>query len=149
VRLTLRQKETSISKDGMDMAFCCWDKKMNKLLFSGANRPLYIIRSDSKVEEIKPTKISIGGFTSLLEEYALHEVQLTKGDTVIMSSDGFADQFGGSKEKKFTTKYFKNLMTEIAKEEVEVQKAFLEDKFNSWKEGFSQTDDVLVFIFKI
>lgn len=149
VRLTLRQKETSVSKDGMDMAFCCWDKKTNKLLFSGANRPLYIIRSGGSVEEIKPTKISIGGFTSLLEEYVLHEVQLNKGDTVIMSSDGYADQFGGEKEKKFTTKYFKNLLVEIANEEVENQKLILEEKFSKWKKGFSQTDDILIFLFKI
>lgn len=149
VRLTLRQKESSISKDGMDMAFCVWERDTNILRYAGANRPLYLVRNNGVVEEIKPAKISIGGFTSLLENYTLHEIQLERGDKVILTTDGFADQFGGGREKKFTTKLFRKMLEETAGMSVKDQAEEMDKRFSSWQGAFSQTDDVLVILFKI
>lgn len=149
VKLTLRQDENSLSKDGMDIAFCLWEKTSNRLYYSGANRPIYIIRSGAGVEEYKPTKQSIGGYTPLIQNYILHSVQLKKGDTVVLTSDGYADQFGGPKEKKFTTKEFRSMLNEIGELNPADQAEIIENKFIKWKGNFDQTDDVLVFTFKI
>ena len=104
VKLTLKQEGDSTSRDGMDIAFCLWDKNLNKLFYSGANRPLYIIKHKGQLEEYKATKLPIGGTTALLQDYDLNVIELSKGDRIIISTDGFADQFGGNKLKKINTK---------------------------------------------
>jgi serine phosphatase RsbU (regulator of sigma subunit) len=148
VMLTLHQTKGSLSKDGMDMAFCNWDRATNRLLYAGANRPLYILRKGEKLHELKATKQSIGGNIGELKSYELHEIQLEVGDTVILTTDGFADQFGGENEKKFTTKLFKSTLEELGESDVKDQIRKLENKFTDWQGSYTQTDDVLVFIFK-
>jgi serine phosphatase RsbU (regulator of sigma subunit) len=149
VKLTLRQEEGSQNKDGMDMAFCLWDKNTNILYYSGANRPVLLLRPGTGVIEYKATKQSIGGHTSLIQNYDLHSFPLQKGDTVVLTSDGYADQFGGEKEKKFTTKAFRIMLAEIAGLDPEDQRKMIEKRFDAWKGDYEQTDDVLVFTFKI
>lgn len=148
VKLTLRQETDSLSKDGMDIAFCMWDKITNTLLYSGANRPLYILR-ESELIEYKPTKVSIGGYVSIDQQYELNTIALMTGDTVVLSSDGYPDQFGGKDEKKYTTKVFKRLLKENAHLTISEQSKMIEQNFNTWKDGFDQTDDVLVFMLKV
>ena len=148
VKLTLRQETDSLSKDGMDIAFCMWDKKRNNLFYSGANRPLYILRENELIE-YKPTKVSVGGYVPIDQQYDLNTITLIQGDTIIMSSDGYADQFGGHQEKKITTKAFKRLLKENSHLHISEQSKRLEQNFNNWKNGFDQTDDVLVFIIKV
>lgn len=148
VKLTLRQETDSLSKDGMDIAFCQWDKKRNTLLYSGANRPLYILRGNELVE-YKPTKVSVGGYVPIDQQYELNEIILSRGDTIILSSDGYVDQFGGQHEKKYTTKAFKRLLKEMAHLDISEQGKMIEQNFNNWKSGFEQTDDVLIFIIKV
>lgn len=149
VMLTLRQKPGSLSKDGMDVAFCNWNQKTNLLMYSGANRPVYILRKGEKLIELKPTKQSVGGLIGELQPYQYHEIQLQKGDTVVLSTDGFADQFGGTNEKKFTTKLFKSKLEEMTGEETSGQISSLKNEFRRWQGEYNQTDDVLVFLFKI
>ncbi|OFY85946.1 MAG: hypothetical protein A3F72_16250 [Bacteroidetes bacterium RIFCSPLOWO2_12_FULL_35_15] len=148
VKLTLRQEADSLSKDGMDIAFCQWEKKTNTLLYSGANRPLYILRGNELIE-YKPTKVSVGGYVPMEQQYELHEIILSSGDTVILSSDGYVDQFGGQHEKKYTSKAFKRLLKEIAHLDISEQGKMIEQNFNNWKSGFDQTDDVLIFMWKV
>jgi serine phosphatase RsbU (regulator of sigma subunit) len=145
VKLTLRQENDSLSKDGMDIAICQWDKKTNTLLYSGANRAVYVLREDELIE-LKPTKVSVGGYVPLIQNYDLNTIELRGGDKIIMTTDGYADQFGGKNEKKFTTKAFKNLLKETAKLSLTEQSKIIEDTFNEWKYNFEQTDDVLVFM---
>jgi serine phosphatase RsbU (regulator of sigma subunit) len=149
VKLTLRQSGESTSNDGMDIAFCSLNTATNKLLYAGANRPLYIINAKGELTEYKATKVSVGGQVALIQPYNLHQIQLTAGDTVIMSTDGYADQFGGEKEKKYTTKAFKNKLIESAQLNAKEQKIAIETAFNNWKGKHEQTDDILVFVMKV
>jgi len=148
VKLTLRQETDSSSKDGMDIAFCLWDKKTNKLLYSGANRPIYILRN-KQLTEYKPTKVSVGGYVPLLQNYDLNEIDLLPGDTLVMTSDGYADQFGGRYEKKFTSKAFKDLLKEIAPLSLAEKMSNMEQRFTLWQRDLEQTDDVLVFMLEV
>lgn len=149
VKLTLRQEEQSLTKDGMDMAFCMWDKSNNQLFYSGANRSIHLVRPGAGVTEYKPTKQSIGGYTPLIQDFGLNSIQLEKGDTVVLTSDGYADQFGGEKEKKFTTKEFRKMLNDLAGLDPAEQRAVLEKRFDQWKGAYDQTDDVLVFTFNV
>ncbi len=149
VKLTLRQDSTSLTNDGMDIAFCTINYQTNKLLYAGANRPLYIIQSDGELKEYKATKMSVGGQVPLIQPYDLHKIQLQKGDTIVLSTDGYADQFGGSKEKKFTSKALRNLITEHHHLSPKELKVVIETNYNNWKGDYEQTDDVLVFIVKV
>lgn len=149
VKLTLRQEENSQTNDGMDIAFCMFNNQTNELHYAGANRPIYILNTTTGLTEYKPTKVSIGGQVPLIQNYTLQSIQLQKGDIVVMSSDGYADQFGGEKEKKLTTKAFKTILTESVGLSASNIKHKLENVHNDWKGKHEQTDDVLVFVFKV
>ncbi|OFY19963.1 MAG: hypothetical protein A2W98_13335 [Bacteroidetes bacterium GWF2_33_38] len=134
------------SQDGMDIALCSIDKENRIIKFSGANRPLWIIRNGQKeVEEIKGTKKAIGGFdndnSSFFEE---HEIQLQKNDTIYIFSDGFTDLFGGEFFKKITTKRFKQLLIDIQDKTMSQQEKHLNDYIEKWKAGAEQVDDILI-----
>ncbi len=149
VKLTLRQDSESLTNDGMDIAFCSLNTTTNELLYAGANRPLYIINAKGELTEYKATKVSVGGQVPLIQQYELHHIQLVAGDTIVLSTDGYADQFGGAKEKKYTTKAFKNLLIETSSLNANDQKNAIETAFNNWKGKHEQTDDILVFILKV
>lgn len=149
VKLTLRQQEDVIANDGMDIAFCMFNNITNELLYSGANRPIYKIDTNKNLLEYKPTKVSIGGQIPLIQEYELKKIQLQKGDLVIISSDGFADQFGGLKEKKLSTKKFKSILVENSNLNPKEITNYLNMTFENWKGKYEQTDDILVFVLKV
>lgn len=151
IREALRQSSDSGStRDGMDIAFCSIKKGDNSnkgmtLQFSGANRPMWIVRTGSKeLEEIKSTKKAIGGFTDAGQLFEACHVQLNKGDTFYLFSDGYADQFGGPSGKKLTSKRFKELLLEIKDLSMARQIEKLEQYIESWKAKEEQLDDILV-----
>ncbi len=150
VTSVLRQKEEdSEIKDGMDIALCTIDKNRKKLQFSGAYRPLYMVR-DSKLTEIKGDKNPIGGGElDIKKTFTNHEFELRKGDCIYIFSDGYTDQFGGPNEKKFMPKQLKKMLTGICKESIEIQERKIRYAFNSWKGDNEQLDDVLVIGLKI
>lgn len=149
VKATLRQKDIkSSSKDGMDIALCCFDLKKNILKFSGAQRPLWLIRNNELIE-YKSIKVSIGGTTSDEEKFILHEIQLQKEDCIYIFSDGFADQFGGEKGKKIMTKNFKSTLLSIQNIPFLEQEKVLDEKLIEWQGNFEQVDDILVIGIKI
>jgi serine phosphatase RsbU (regulator of sigma subunit) len=144
VKKSLRQNETdSGSRDGMDAVICVFDRNGGKMRFSGANRPLYLIKG-AELGVINSTKASIGGHTDLNQVFQSFEFELQKGDTVYLFSDGYCDQFGGQSGKKFTTKRFRDLLNEIKHEPMESQERVLREKFISWKQDNEQVDDVLI-----
>lgn len=152
VKKSLNQNSTTGNKDGMDAALLRIQKSSTgaNLFYSGANRPLIIIRKDKGVvEEIKATKQAIGGFTSDEQIFDEHEFSLLRGDMVYISTDGYADQFGSDKNKKLTTKRFKDLLVLINRLEADVQKQELENFFNEWKGRNEQLDDLLVIGIRI
>jgi len=134
------------SQDGMDIALCSIDKKNNILKFAGANRPIWIIRQGQKdLEEIKGTKKAIGGLsTNFPSNFDTHSIKLQKGDTIYIFSDGYADQFGGEKKKKLTTKKFKQLILSVQDKTMHQQKVHLNNFFEDWKAELEQVDDILL-----
>jgi serine phosphatase RsbU (regulator of sigma subunit) len=133
------------NKDGMEIAVLKVNKKTKEIQFSGANRFLWIIKKDtSEIIEIKPTKAGIASTTEYNFNYVLHTLQLTEGDRLYMSSDGFPDQFGGADGKKFMTKNFKSFILSIHNEPMEKQGELVKEKINNWMSGHEQVDDLLV-----
>ena len=133
-------------KDGMDISLCCYNIKTRKLDFSGANNRLFLVRRDNGrmiMEDIKGDKQPIGQFDHPTP-FTNHQIGLKKGDTVYLSTDGFPDQFGGPKGKKFMYKRFKELLTGLYDNPMEAQKNLLKMAFESWKGEEEQLDDVCV-----
>ncbi|TXB65918.1 SpoIIE family protein phosphatase [Vicingus serpentipes] len=135
------------TNDGMDIAVISIDEN-NVLQYSGANRPLTIVR-DKEVIEFKPDKKSIGGRTELDFVFKPNTIQLLKNDNIYMYSDGFADQFGGEKGKKYLTKRLKQLLVEVSDMAIATQKNKIEKEFLTWKGSINQLDDVLLTGIKI
>lgn len=148
IRYSLHQSHTEDStRDGMDIALCAiaGNDQGVKMQFSGANRPLWIVRKDSnEIEEVKPTKKSIGGFTEEDTSFEAHNVELEKGDIFYLFTDGFSDQFGGLEGKKLTTKKFKEFIKGIKNYAMNEQKALIKKFMDEWMGPNEQVDDILV-----
>ena len=134
-------------KDGMDMSLCSIDYKTLKLEFAGANNPLIIIRNGELIET-KGDKQPIGDFEHRVS-FTNHEIQLEKGDNIYLFTDGYADQFGGPKGKKFKLKTLKSLLLEISTSPIDKQEILLRQAFNGWKGDIEQLDDVCLIGIKI
>jgi serine phosphatase RsbU (regulator of sigma subunit) len=144
VKNALKQNtEQNKQNDGMDIALINLNLDTNKLFFSGANRPLYLIKGNELVE-LKPTKCAIGGFTKYNQEFEQLEIQLDKGDMIVMTTDGYADQFGGEDGKKLMTKKLKSILLENKQLRCDDQYQKIESTFNDWKGEFDQVDDVCI-----
>ena len=142
-------ESTEMVKDGMDIALVAFNKKTLELQYAGANNPLWVIRSKSEdVEVIKADKQPIGNCDHP-SPYTNHIVQLAQGDSVYLFSDGYADQFGGEKGKKFKYKPFKDLLLSISNQDMLEQKGSLSTHFNAWKGKLEQVDDVCIIGLKI
>jgi serine phosphatase RsbU (regulator of sigma subunit) len=141
-------KETSI-KDGMDIVLCAIDRKKNVLHFAGANNPLWIVRNTALIE-LEATKQAITA-TNEYEKKPFNDkfVELQKGDCVYLFTDGYADQFGGPKGKKFKYKQLADILKEICVKPVDEQRHILEQRFNAWKGDLEQVDDVCIIGIKI
>ena len=132
------------SKDGMDMALCTFDIQNKKVQFAGAFRPLVKINGDT-IEEIKGNRYPIGGGSSYVKDgFTTHEFDINEGDCFYMFSDGFPDQFGGPKDKKFMNKKFKALLQEIQTLSPNEQLSRLDSALENWRGDTEQVDDVLV-----
>ncbi len=129
--------------DGMDISLCVLNKDTLELQWSGANNPLYIIRSGDLME-LKPDKQPVGK-SDVSKPFTTHTVQLQPGDTLYLFTDGFADQFGGPKGKKFKYKPFKELLIAISTKPMSEQQQILHDTFEKWKGNLEQVDDVCIF----
>lgn len=137
--------EESDVKDGMDAAMCVVDYKTRTIQFAGAYNPLYIIRSGSQeIEQIKGDKFPIGPFVGGIQNFQNHTVKLGAGDTVYVFSDGYADQFGGEKGKKYRYKNFRELLVGMQDKEMYEQKELLDKTIESWRGELEQVDDILV-----
>ena len=139
-----RNSSGSTTKDGMDLALCCYNPKTNELEYAGAFNPLYLIR-DSTIEQIKADKFPIGSyFDEEPKTYTNHVIQLQKNDYVYIFSDGYADQFGGPKGKKFMYKQFRDCLINLIGKTMPNQREFLNDTIEQWKGPLEQVDDILV-----
>jgi len=141
------EKSDKEVKDGMDIALCSIDFKANKLMFAGANNPLYVVRNNELLET-KGDKQAIGRFSGN-NRFSSHEVNLEEGDTLYTFTDGYPDQFGGPKGKKFMYKSFKKLLLSISQKSIEKQEELLNKAFEDWRGDLYQIDDVCVIGVKV
>jgi len=128
--------------DGMDIGFCALNPSTLQLYFSGAKNGVYIVRENELIE-LKGTKNSIG--TTANVQFDIHQFQLQQNDCVYLYSDGFADQFGGPKNKKFKYQALKQLLIDHHRLSMTEQRLILKQTFTDWKGDYEQTDDVCVF----
>ncbi len=139
-----KDRDQSLVRDGMDMALCVYDPVARTLDYAGANCPLYLVRGGDVIQ-YAPDKIPIGGFElNAPKAFTDHHIQLQEGDVIYIFSDGYADQFGGPKGKKFLYRRFRELLASISTEPLEAQKRALQDAFTHWKGAHEQVDDILV-----
>ncbi|MCW8897716.1 MAG: tetratricopeptide repeat protein [Flavobacteriales bacterium] len=138
-------------KDGMDIAICSLESNKNSfnLEFSGANNPLWILKKDTKeMIEVKGDKQPVGvHFDS--KPFTNHQIKLEKDDKIYLFSDGYPDQFGGEKGKKFKYKPFKELIIESSSTSLENQKEVLSKKIENWKGQLEQVDDICIIGIKV
>lgn len=150
VQKVLKQKDTG-NQDGMDIALCVIDRKAKTLDFAGAHNPLVYIQ-DGEIQVIKGDRLAIGGDDrGRTKPFTKHQVDLTKPTTFYLYSDGYQDQFGGIKNKKFTSKRFRELLFEQYQLSMFDQKENLTVRLKKWMEegGEEQVDDILIMGFHI
>ena len=144
----LRKSDGDQSQHGLDIAICKVDKGQGTVVFAGAKRPLYYFKN-GELEELKGSKNAIGDSYLENKSFEEHEISASDGHSFYLFSDGYADQFGGPKNKKFMSKNFKQLLVQIHELNMSDQEKKIESEMNSWINGEEQTDDMLILGFRI
>lgn len=148
IKRVFRYKETR-SRDGMDIAICTIDREQKVIEFAGAHNPLVYVKNGEQ-HVIKGDRVSIGErWPKKMRGYTHHEVSLDTPVTFYLFSDGFQDQFGGEKGKKFMRSKFYKLLYDISSLAMQKQSDMLDHTFNQWKGDFDQIDDILVLGVKV
>ena len=159
--LLVQEGALNDQKDGIDMAIAIIDLEKKELQFAGANSPLFLFRKKEQIEgtekipylslenddyelyTIKGDKQPIGVHWEE-SEFTNHVIKIQEGDSIYIFSDGFVDQYGGKKRKKFKTRNFKKLLLSLQDGSMDIQKKVLEDAFERWRGSNEQIDDVCV-----
>jgi serine phosphatase RsbU (regulator of sigma subunit) len=136
------------AQDSIDIGLCIIDCETGKLQYSGANRPLIMIRN-GELTEFKPDKMTLGVAPVKEASFNNNLIDTKPGDSFYLFSDGFADQFGEITDKKFKYKHFKRIIHSFEELPMAQQKQRLENAFNEWKGKSQQVDDVLVIGFQL
>lgn len=154
-------------RDGMDMALCGYNDQLQKIYFAGAKNSIYIIRDaetpydeevldrfsvdkESVLLEYKADRHPIGSYgVEKFKPFTNNVINVYPGDKIYLFSDGYMDQFGGPRNKKFGSRSFKELLIKNWKASMEDQKLLLEQEYIGWKGDNSQLDDILVIGFEI
>ena len=158
---TLQQKsQNTITRDGMDIALCVWDKAKDEIQYAGANNSMYLSRkrgSDVMAEgtklkihnehlyEVLPDKQPIGFMEEKMDKpFTSFKIKVEKGDVIYIGSDGYQDQFGGESNKKFTKKKYRELLASFNGSPLQGQREHLDTTLENWKNHNLQTDDICV-----
>lgn len=138
-------------RDGMDLALCVYDPGAGTLKYSGAFNPLYHI-SDGKLNIYKADKIAIGSPDATASKFITHHIELEIGDMIYIFSDGYVDQFGGDKDRKFMYAPFRKMLLEIWNLPPKKQKENLNKTMDAWRrvggDLKEQVDDMLIIGFR-
>ena len=144
VKRTLRQTgREGEAKDGMDISLCLLDRKKMQMQYAGAYNPLYLFR-DGKLYQYKADRMPIGIYIKEKPTFSNQLIDLKKGDTFYIFSDGYPDQFGGENGRKFKTRQLKDLLADIQDKSMDEQYRIVEETINKWKGDHEQIDDVLL-----
>jgi serine phosphatase RsbU (regulator of sigma subunit)/HAMP domain-containing protein len=141
-------KDGDKTKDGMDMTLCSFNRRTLELQYAAAYNPLYVIRNGELIEH-RANKFPIGAFVGEKKDFDNHVLQLQKDDIIYLFSDGYADQFGGPKGKKFMVGNFRKLLLEVSKYAITEQKQLLDKALTDWQGTHEQVDDVLLIGVKV
>ena len=134
--------ENTDIQDGLDISVCTIDTDKKVLQFAGANNDV-LYNHNNEIKEIKGDKMPVGRYDTN-EDFKLKEYNYTAGDTIYLFSDGFKDQFGGNRNKKYGKKRFKNILKNINNKDMQAQKDILETVLKNWKKSHEQIDDIIV-----
>jgi len=140
------EKSGESVNDGMDISLCSFNKDKSEVKWAGANNPLWIISNtfnDLKLNEFKPDKQPIGIYHNA-ESFTTHSITLNKSDTIYLFSDGFVDQFGGEKGKKYKVGKFRAFLLSIQHYPIEEHKELLEKELKNWMGEYEQVDDICI-----
>ena len=130
-------------RDGMEMILCVVNPEQHKVTFASAHRPVFIVR-EGVLEELKGSRFPIGDDQIKGKAFENTELNLLPGDTLYLTSDGFADQFGGPKNTKYYKKRFKAFLAELAAQPMEEQEVRLAKELDGWMGSHAQMDDITV-----
>ena len=145
----LKQKgEVHSQEDGMEISLCRIDKKNKKLQIASTIQSVYVIENDN-ISEIEGGIYSIGGILYENKKFECHKINYINDIRIYMYSDGFADQFGGENNKKYSSSQFKKLIGSICNQPFENQITMINSEFEQWKGNNKQTDDITILGLKI
>ncbi len=131
------------TQDGIEISICIIDQKAGTLEFSGANRPVYLVRGGA-IQQLKPDRMPIGIYDHNVLPYTSQTVKIKKNDALYLFSDGYVDQLGGPSRKTFRSRKFRELLIEIQQEPMENQKRILDKSLARWQGDVEQIDDIVV-----
>lgn len=144
--LSLKQKGVAgEQQDGMDMTLCVYNKETRIMSYAAANHVLYLTRKEdglTKLIEFKGDKYPVGIFGDELYSFNPYEIKIEPGDLIYTFTDGFADQFGGTRGKKYKYKQLKELLVKMHDLPLKIQEQKLNESFLQWKGDLEQVDDV-------
>ena len=129
-------------KDGMDISVCVVDFDKNLLWYSGANNPLYLVRGGELIH-YRADKMPVA-IHYKMDPFTLHRIELQRGDTFYIFSDGYSDQFGGPRQKKFMSMQLKETLVSLSGKPMLQQGERLNEIFENWKGESPQVDDVIL-----
>ncbi len=141
IKTALHQDGAIEQKDGMDISLCVWNKLDNTLEFAGANNPMWLVRNN-QITEYKADKMPIGSYVTDTIPFTAQAIQLQTGDCIYLITDGYADQFGGIKGKKYKYKPLMDLLLANHTKPMLTQKELFAKTIDDWKQGYEQVDDI-------
>jgi PAS domain S-box-containing protein len=143
-----KQNSSDITNDGMDVSLGVFDLKENTLRYSGAFRPMLLLR-DNEFIEFDGNRFPIGEYGGIEKEFHTKKIELKENDTFYFFTDGYCDQFGGELKKKFNRRRFKELLLTAQSMEMDEQESFLQYALLNWRQEIEQVDDILIMGIRI
>jgi PAS domain S-box-containing protein len=148
LKVLYRNNPENMFNDGMDISICTICRRTKEIQFAGAMRPMYLFGKDG-FREIRGDKISIGTKEEKETLFTTHSLIAGEDDVFYISSDGYADQFGGKNGKKLMTRNFKKILSEIHELPFDEQHRLIRKYHIDWKGDHEQVDDILVMGFSV
>jgi serine phosphatase RsbU (regulator of sigma subunit) len=146
IRSLNQTNDDNAVKDGMDIAVCTIDFDNNVLWYSGANNPLYMIRG-RELFHYRADKMPVA-IHYRMNPFTLNRIEIRKGDAFYIFSDGFPDQFGGPRERKYMTAQLKETLLSLSAQPMLMQGEKLNEIFEEWRGENPQVDDVTMIGFR-
>jgi PAS domain S-box-containing protein len=143
-----KQNSSDLTNDGMDISLGVFDLRKNILSYSGAFRPLLLLRNNEFIE-FEGNRFPIGSYGGIEKEFKTQDIELEENDLLYFFTDGYCDQFGGEQKKKFNRKRFKELLLSARDMEMEEQESFLQYALLNWRQEEEQIDDILIMGIRI